>query len=212
MGNVIRTGTPDAPPPRASLARATPRRGDAVPAQLFNSPDPLSQPPLAKTASVVAEDAVVIQALDAVRIRYAKKLGGLQDVNNKLKAENEVVKDHATGLTLQLDETTAELLAARDDNFTLASALCISTAEEEAAKARVAAEREAVRAEILALRRLLNRKGGQALDRLRDEVAQYKDHQIAEAKAFVASVSKVLDDLLDRTAVSPPAGKAPKLG
>ena len=57
---------------------------------------------------------------------------------------------------------------------------------------------EAVRAEILALRRLLNRKGGQALDRLRDEVAQYKDHQIAEAKAFVASVAKVLDDLLDR--------------
>ena len=74
------------------------------------------------------------------------------------------------------------------------------------------AERESVRAEIQALRRLLDRKGGQALDRLRDEVAQYKDHQIAEAKAFVASVSKVLDDLLDRTAVSPPAGKAPKLG
>ena len=212
MGNATSTGTPDAPPPRALLSRATPRRGEAVPAQLFHSPDPLAQPQLAKSASVVAEDAVVIQALDAVRIRYAKKLGGLQDDNKKLKQINEVVKDHATGLTLQLDETTAELLAAREDNFTLASALCISTAEEEDAKARVVAERESVRAEIQALRRLLDRKGGQALDRLRDEVAQYKDHQIAEAKAFVASVTKVVDDLLDRTAVTPPAGKAPKLG
>ena len=120
---------------------------------------------------------------------------------------------------MRLDIAEADIAQQANDNFTLASALCATTADKEGARycaeasATTAAERrQQLLQRLKAVKNRLRNKGKAALERLESEVIIYKDHQIEEAKAFVQDISSIVNELitLAEPAGSPKPTKKPR--
>ena len=209
-GNKNESGNPVPPTPAVALsARRVPRRDVLSRARLFSPPTTgLEKPGHEKTPSLIAEDETVIDFLDAVRNRHRSTIVNLKAEKAKVEEENADYRAAIGNLSTQLDIAQYDIAKASEDNFALASALCLTTAEKEDAEAKAAKEsarRDVVRTKLRQVTHRLTEQGDKALDRLISEITNFQEHQVAEAEAFVDRFARLIGELVALAGETTPA-------